>query len=437
MRVSNTAIRRSIGLLAWSALVGIGSRAAAQQPIHAAVEEAAPAEPTARLPLRLPLLDLPQNLYLDIRYPSWEEGLAWSVAATNAGHWLVHLGHFHWGIDYLLTAAVDGLLFFPGEVALHELGHASVLAYGGIPNHIVMWPPAQDRVNADVSFNQLDQFTRTGTNLAHQQEAGWESEIERLARVEADALFYDKPGVQVFASAFMTKFSVLYYHFGPACKIGQGTGDCLQWAYFVTRPNESLYVPYPQGTIDGLERPPALTTSQANFYKLQRGLTLLNLVDPALAFQSGFAGTDPFTGKRVRWKASVVHMLAPFGSRTSIDAFWKEGELRARAALSVYVNGATVLPGFSLGLARLPARVGSVPLALSPTASVWIQPRDQEYGTVAVTPGGMLSLEVAAPIAHALEVFVAGNAKTAGWVPIQPDLGPTANFLAGLNVLVP
>jgi hypothetical protein len=120
----------------------------------------------------------------------------------------------------------------------------------------------------------------------------------------------------------------------------------------------------------------------------------------------------------------------------TLEALWKEENVKAHGTLSMYLDGVTPLPGLSFGIIRYPAAVGSFPLVVSPTISLWLQPRDQAYGATAAA-GGMLSLEVAAPVAEYLEVFVASNAKTAGWVPLQPVLGTTANALAGVNVLVP
>jgi hypothetical protein len=153
-----------------------------------------------------------------------------------------------------------------------------------------------------------------------------------------------------------------------------------------------------------------LSTGERSFVRLQRSLSLLNFLDPALL------GFDALEWGKLRFFAHVRHLPTSFGHVLSVDGLFSANRVDWALSAQNFFNQSHWFPGLVAELWRYPVSVGlAQPLRLSARAGAWLQPKEQRYVTGRAQFGAMSAFRVG--LGHRrFEPFVEVEAKSAGWV---------------------
>ena len=111
----------------------------------------------------------------------------------------------------------------------------------------------------------------------------------------------------------------------------------------------------------------------------------------------------------------------------------RRGALGLVTRVSLQRNEVLVLPAVSITLRRLPVPIGPAAFHLTATVDAWLQPQNSQWATRAITPGAALEVMVTSPPLGPVEVFLAGRVKSAGWRPLDPDLGAGVSGRVGVQ----
>jgi hypothetical protein len=426
------------------------------------------------VPLPLTLLDVPEVFATPQHAPTWEQSLDLTGDLYRAAHLGIHAGFTSlskawWSVllEELATAAFDlAMMTAPlplTEGWMHEEGHRAAMGVRGVTSRQVFdnafYAPDQRCDPGSVCGMTDEQIAgvkdRRAADWVRVQEAGMESELELMHRLERDAFFAEQPRALNIPSAVMLLASVELYR--NACAEGQFsdagvtaesshqlqrdfTGpDCTGWVWDLFRPG----TPYadrglhPNG--DGVRRvrlTSDLTAEERSYLIRMRNLGLLNFVDPALFAFPRVDVTLP-DGRTLGLTASLQHDLTASGDAFALSAMAQLDQLNLYGALRLYRNQALTLPGLTVAVRRFPVRVGPVTVLTSALVDLWLQPQEFSFTTKNVMPGGALEVQGAVKLAGPLEAFVALRAKSAGWRPADPWLDAAFSGRVGVNLLLP
>ena len=447
MSASNHSCARIVLVVAALASAGIGTARAD--------------ESEASLVVELSLLDAPRVGDLDGLVPTWRQASELSQALVELGHFAVHQGARRLGRARLPVELVGAALFtylaygFPGGPGwAHEEGHRAVMARHGIHSVNELSNPFRAPVADDghkrvygMSDDELARLKAEDPgSFVRMHAAGLETQIHIGREIEKDVFFSDQPSITYVPFQVFNRLATFFYF--QACldiseedlqteadlpvEFRDFTGpDCTAWVYDLARPDEPYAArgTFPDG---GVRRPRAtadLSQDERDFLALNRSLALLNFVDPmALGLPALRLGA---LDRIWRVSAGLEHQPTSFGGVVSLNGLARAGNLRLFGALRGYFNEELPLPGVTVQVVRYSLPLG-FPLVVSPRLDIWLQPRD--FHSRRPSPGGMLELTVATPIAGPLGAFVALDGKTAGWVSAHPSLGPAVDLLLGVQL---
>ncbi|MCA9708036.1 MAG: hypothetical protein KDK70_19440, partial [Myxococcales bacterium] len=208
--------------------------------------------------------------------------------------------------------------------------------------------------------------------------------------------------------------------------------DCTAFAYDLHRPDERYEDrgahPYGEG-VDRYRSWEDLDEAERSFVARQRGLTLLDLLNPHLFGIDGFA-----LGRRRgpdRWVAQLGHALTPFGYSVDARVGLRRGRLRGIFALR---NGINAVGWFPTAAAQvIDLRLRRAPLGFDVEADAWLQPRGLRYHERAPAPGGRLALTGHWWVARGATIDATLDGKTAGYVPGSVFLDRNLSLRLGLT----
>ncbi|MCA9491240.1 MAG: hypothetical protein KC621_15020 [Myxococcales bacterium] len=206
--------------------------------------------------------------------------------------------------------------------------------------------------------------------------------------------------------------------------------DCTGWVRDLRRPDEPYADRGAHASGEGIGRyvqSSDLTPDEQRLLKLQTALHFVDLANPHLL------GIDRVHVGEVALTASLMHWLTPWGYALDLHGGWRRG------------SGAAVLGALRLGIAERPTfpavevRVVDVPigaaLSLQTRTELWLQPRDLRYDGSPV-PGGRLGARLGWRVVDRLSGYVGVDAKSAGWTPGVPALGPAVYGQLGATALL-
>ncbi len=402
-----------------------------------------------RFQLELSVIDAPFNGENGIpTFPSMEQSLQLSNDFYRLAHWGVLSA---WGNGSTTRRTLGGLtitlfdfisMTLPGGMGwLHEEWHRAVMSrreissYNDIYNlelgaEVIAVSQVSDRKLAQLKAQHPAEFVRLAA-------AGMEAQIEQNATIERDNFF---GGSRLFIEPLLVLnfFSISSYLGACSSKDANDvtdraneqdgrnvpkrdfTGlDCDAWVYDLHRPREAYAErgEHPSGVgIDRYIRHADLTRDEKHFLRLQYYLSHLNFVDPQIVGFRHFRLPDPLSTGDLFINANVRHYLTSFGYALDLNVLAQRAPYNMALIAHSYFNRDAYRPGLELMLERLPFSIGRRVIYLSPRLLFWLQPRNQDFYTRAVTPGVLARLKASYPIVPWFELFASVEGKTEGWV---------------------
>jgi hypothetical protein len=432
--------------------------------LELAAAPVAPARPAAQIHVDLPLLDARTNLELSA-WPSMQQ----SMMLTKSTYYLVHAGLLKllpaWSSEWpqWFNALEDGLVVGGADILLdglplgatwmHEEWHRALMrrrnigSYNGVYDWHVFSAatPVKHVLDEDLIRLKRD-YPAEMTRLSA---AGLEGDLSLILEFDRDRFFYGtRAGILV--TEWLELAAILTYMTfsahasnGITADFNQKEGsdvrerdftglDPLGWVYDLHRPAEPYEARgiHPSGVgIDRYRSESDFTPAERHFLVQQSWLSFLNLANPNLY------GIDFFSWGNSRWNASLQHYMAPFGYALNLNFFLQSGSWNWFAQAHANVNDSLVLPGVTLELLRLHAPFFHQ-LTLAPRADLWLQPKDQYYYANSASLGGAVQLRMSLPLLAALELYVQGEAKTAGWIAGETFAGNSVNAQLGVEAVL-
>jgi hypothetical protein len=412
------------------------------------------------LRLDLPVLDSSVNLGAEAAFPSMAQSLALTRSFYQLGHTAVQrrfAGRSRSGV--LALAAFDALAnWLPlGSTWLHEEWHRAVLSQYGIGSRNDVYDLdlfAESVSVSGVTDADLEWLKREHpADLVRLRAAGFEAETELQNALEAERFFQrsaSRDSFVLWANAVNTLayMSLCASHeaddFTRKANKDDGADvgrrdvsglDCTAWVYDLFRPDEDYAArgAHPSGV--GVDRYIAysdLSEAERDYLRLQRNLSLVNLIDPFLFGRDHFEAVNPIDGRTLRWNANARHYLAPFGYALAANLYLNGGDEGFLATAWAYVNDVHVLPGLELRWVEQPLTVAGRPLRLSARAALWSQPQDQLFRAREAHSGGLLGARVAFPVGRRWTLYAEAEAKSEGWVPGNASLDADSTLRAGV-----
>jgi len=446
--------------------------ASAETVPDSAAEKPAPPQPS--LLLELPVLDSPFNTAHGFSFPSMNQSFAITGGVTQGIHrtlavlWKPRVSDR--SIEGLFSnrrlgglcssiLLFDALSPFPGWT--HEEGHRAVLSRRGISSRddIYRNPFAKMVSVSHVRDEDLawlkDRYPADMVRLA---EAGGEAQVESVLRMRKDNFFGGRSSHCDLLDWWINLGTLGYYVWlcgddevnriteeetrkedADIAKRDIVGGDYLSWVYDLHRPDEPYLSglrgrPHPSGVgVDRYIQPSELTSEERRYLKLQGRLFFLNLLSPQMFGFDGFHGTDPITRHPCRWNVAVTHHLTSFGTATGIHLFYKQGKTNLGFTYNSYLARYKYWPGLSVELVRYAIGVGGKTLAVSGSASAWLQPAEQRFASTKAQAGYGLALGAAYPLTRQLAWSLEGEAKSKGWVAGNVYLEPAVQARTGID----
>jgi hypothetical protein len=125
------------------------------------------------------------------------------------------------------------------------------------------------------------------------------------------------------------------------------------------------------------------------------------------------------------------HLLTSFGYAVDANVFWKEDVASVFVILHSYFNGERYFPGIEVELQRYSVPVGGRSVDITPRLAAWLQPDGQRFRTAGGTPGVLGSMRFEPRAGRGLAPYLEIEAKTAGWVAGNVDLGSNVSVRLG------
>jgi hypothetical protein len=431
-----------------------------------------PAEPPHRYPraerlyFDVPALDLRENAVIGF-WPSMRQ----SLAITKDAYYLWHTAilaipypenfprELATALDYALIGVSDIVTVYvpPFMGWMHEEWHRAVMSRRGIKstNDIYDLPFFRSLINVShVTDADLVRLKREHpADQVRMSSAGIEGDFALGTAFDKDRFFYDTRAATLFAEWMGTLNAIGYMQTAAFDSDGnterqnikEGTNvprrdftglDPDGWVYDLFRPNEPYEARgvHPSGVgLDRYRSGSDLTARERRYLDSQARLSWLNLANPNL-FGFYYFKLGAFDGAPARFNASLHHVMAPFGYTLGLNLFAKAGRYRAFGELRAFVSESLVLPGLSFELLRYP--LPWLEATLSPRVRLWLQPKHQLFFERSVAPGGSLEARVSVPLLPALEAYVEGAGKTAGFIPGEVFLNWSLNVRTGLEIFL-
>jgi len=410
-------------------------------------------------PVSLPLFEAPRSLDNGFRM-TWDQSsslhhllIVGANHGIHLGTWKLLGGSPFWAYfaEIGVTTAFDVLTVLGplGEGWEHEEGHASAMAYVGMPSQQAFNPGSTCDSGSVCGMTDAQiaaVHDRRAADWGRVQEAGMETELLNVTRVERDVFFYDRPAYQHVPYLAFNVVNVVAYRQicvtpelvttndvmaeSPDVLNRDFTGpDCTGWVFDLFRPTTPYADrgPHPLGGIRRIRLDSDLTPEEFTYLTRMRNLGFLNFVDP---FLFGLSGFDVPGGFKVG--GAVRHHLTDSGDLVEVTLLGRREPWKLEAALRAYSNHERVFPGLGAQLHRYPVSVGF----LSAGVDLWLQPADHSFYAVDAWPGGAIRVEGALPVIPHGEAFLRLQAKTSGWVAGDAALDPALAASVGVNVVL-
>ena len=422
------------------------------------------AESEPKLILDLPAIDYPFNWSDGYTFPSMKQSLNVTKDFYEYTHFKL-AQHFQnnpqWGI--VSIAAFDVLSdWLPlGSSWLHEEWHRAVLSNRKISSYDDIYNFKLFSESIAVSHVTDEDLIRLKhdhpTDFVRLSEAGIEAQYELNFALEKDHFFFNsqsKDTVLLYLN-YLNNINYLLvcaspqansltdqYNREDGSNISKRdfTGlDCTAWVYDLFRPDEPYQArgTHPSGTgIDRYIKYSDLSSEEKHYLKLQRNLSLINLLDPFLINYRGFNAFSPFNHKPLRWNLTARHELTSFGYTIDANLFIKQAQTNLLFILHNYVNDRRMFPGLEMELLRRPATILNKHLYLTSRGMLWFQPDKQKFMTSKPEPGGLAAIKMNIPASKSVETYVELEAKTNGWVAGNVYLEKNFSVRMGITALV-
>jgi hypothetical protein len=114
-----------------------------------------------------------------------------------------------------------------------------------------------------------------------------------------------------------------------------------------------------------------------------------------------------------------------------------QGDVNLWVVLHRYENAQRRFAGVDARVLDYPVSFGGRHLHVSPRAALWMQPRDQVFRTSDAAFGGLASLRVHRAGTGRLGTWAEVEAKTAGWVAGNVNLGANVSVRLGGSLMIP
>jgi len=410
--------------------------------------------------LELPVIDSPFNWSDGYTAPSMQQ----SLHITKNLYQYSHYKFSQWfeskpGTRLLSTIAFDIVsLWLPfGATWLHEEWHRAVLSNRGIDsyNEVYDFPLFAETIAVKhVKDEDLIRLKHDfPADIVRLHAAGIEAQYELNFALEKDR-FYLRPPTWDGMILWVNYVNAISYMYACASnqsntitdKILQNedddvsqrdfTGlDCNAWVYDLFRPDE-LYEQrglHPSGVgINRYIKYDDLTDEEKDYLNRNYKLSYVNLIDPILFGFESFTATHPFNQQAFRWNATLRHHLTSFGYSIDANFFYQQQSVNAMAIVHNYFNKSHFFPGLELALLRFPISLFDTRLPFSVRASLWLQPKEQQFLTDESELGGIATVKFHLPARQTWETFVEMEAKTQGWVAGNVYLGRNLSVRLGV-----
>jgi len=428
----------------------------------------------SRLLLELPVLDFPFNTECGFSFPSIPQSLAITAGVTQAAHqalaniWNPQVSDRSLsGIlaNRRLGGLCSSILLFdvlsPFRGWTHEEGHRAVLSSRGISSRddIYQAPFASMVSVSHVTDEDLAWLKDNHpADMVRVAEAGGEVQLELVKRMQKSNFFGRRSSRYDLVDWWMNIGSLAYYVWlcgdDEANEIIEEEtlkedadisrrdivgGDYLSWVYDLFRPDEPYLSgvrgrPHPSGVgVDRYIQPSELSGRELRYLRLQGRLIFLNFLSPQMFGFDRFRGTNPFTHAPCWWNAAVTHHLASFGTDTELHLFFQQGKTNLAFTYHNYFSRYRYWPGLSVELVQHPMTIDGKILAVSGSASVWLQPHGQRFAATKAQAGGNIAIRIACPLAGRLAWYIEGDAKSRGWVAVNVYLDSSIQARTGVT----
>jgi hypothetical protein len=408
-------------------------------------------EPDPAIYLELPTLDVNSHGRASYPVPSAQQSLFVSID----GYQLVNHALAHWTGFYeargsgavlpgssVVLANLVLVVLPPGMAWQHEQWHKAALSMHGIESR------ANTNTVSGVSDESLAALKRDHpADFIRLHTAGLEGGYEAATTLEKLQFFRRTTGWNVPTLWSIYALNSLYMQIcsssladSDAADAAKQTdilardivgSDCTAWTYDLFRPNLPYAARGPHPTGIGLRRYRTyseLTDDERRYLGMQRTLSLLNFLDPALL------GITEFRTGGLRFSGHVRHMPTSFGHLLALDGFFSSGRTDWFLSAQQFFNRSHWFPGLLAELWRFPVPTGLGPkLRLSAQLGGWLQPKDQLFATSQARIGGMSSLRIGLSGSLGLEPYVELQAKSAGWAAGILTNDPTVTVRTGVG----
>jgi hypothetical protein len=415
------------------------------------------------------LFDHPFNLGEGFPVPSMNQSLYLTKNTAQAAHSLIVSGITSSEIPAprfvipLSLAAFDILYEYlpPGYAWLHEEWHRAVMSRRGISsfNDVYRFELFADTIAVSrVSDEKLAQLKdRHPAEMVRLSATGYEAEMSLIRAMRADCFFTGRPVYYDLLSWWLTTINAIAYidvctsheadritdranrEDGADIRRRDFTGlDFTAWVYDLFRPDEPYAARgvHPSGAgVDRYVKYSDLTPQERHYLKLQRSLSLLNFISPQMFGIDRFPAPGRFDQGGASWNFAVSHFLTPFGYSLDTALLLMGGDIRLCVIGRFYANKSRAFPGFEAALVRYPLELRGFRVTAGFTLALWMQPEGQRFRTAAASPGGLLRVNAAIPIAERAEWFVQPEAKSFGWAAGVVYLEEALQVSTGVNWL--
>jgi hypothetical protein len=422
------------------------------------------AEEKPQLLLDFPLIDYPFNWTNGYTFPSMGQSLNLSKNFYQYTHNRISNSFVdkpEWGFISILGFDVLATWVPFGNAWLHEEWHRAVLSHRKINSHNDIYD--FDLFSETIAVSEVTDEDLIRLKADHPADmvrmhaAGFEAQYELNFALEKDSFYFDTQSWNNILLWLNSLNSIAYLNIcasKEADKITEelneqsGTNiskrdftglDCTAWVYDLFRPDE----PYeergvhPSGVgIDRYIQYSDLTDKEKQYLKLQRNLSLINLLDPFLFNRPMFSAINPVNNKVIRWNINARHLLTPFGYSIDANLFLKQGPFNLMIILHSYSTDQHKYPGFELQMLRLPLVWQNQKLFFSTKMALWVQPKGQKFRTQESQPGGLLSVKINYPVSKTFETYIGVEQKTDGWVAGNVYLEDVFSLQLGLIYLL-
>lgn len=422
-----------------------------------------------RLPLVFNVVDAPYNFSNGYSFPSMDQSLALCKNIGQVAHSLIISGspdsvHPPRGcVPYLLAAAFDYLYFYlpPGYGWLHEEWHRAVMGRRGISSRNDVYK--FELFAETIAVSRVDDDDLAYLKARHPAEmvrlhaAGNEADVELTLAMRRDCFFTGRSVRYDLISWWMNLANAWAYidlctrseaddltdemNAEDGANVGRRdfTGlDFTAWVYDLFRPGEPYTARgvHPSGVgIDRYIRRSDLTEREKDYLKLQRNLAFLNFLSPQMFGIDRINLADPFTGRSLAFNFAASHHLTCFGYDAAAHLFFREQGINIEVILHQYASRGRHLPGIDVSLVRCRVDAFPVPVFMSATAALWLQPRGQLFQSQEASPGGLFRLGLSFPAGERIEFHIESEVKTSGWVAGVVYLDEAAQSRAGITLL--